>query len=292
MPGSPFDDTLIGDSTDDILFGGKGKDLIWGDKPGETDPDPDNFGDDILYGGLGQDALVLGTQAQDIQLGGQDTVVFQRGHHGEDAVFNFNLGPIDRYDDINAPHEVDVDPSEPGADLTFDIAAFKGYAGVDDLVDHATISFGNEDEEAIDILGEVSDESFSFTAGSNKNTFDTGDGTVYAGNNGPDTETEDSGDFEIKVDFDQGGSVLFANAASKWFKHFLRSELDEGFDAMDELPPNNSSLNTWFNDNLANGDPTEGLVELTNTEAVGLVGLLNSDLYGNFQFEAGGTTLL
>lgn len=257
VDGTSGNDVIKGGSGSDTLAGGAGNDLIWGDSPDVTATIPAKYGDDSIDGGLGTNVLVLGTKAQDIQLGGQDTIQIVKGQQGDDVVFNFNFGPTGRYDDIRPGGDSGVNANSSGADLTFDKVKLSGGYTANDL----TIKIGNDNDAYLDKVSTVVSG-----ATVNGNTIATGHGDIYTG---PSSGSE----FEIVIEFAGGGSVTFANAMSRWEKAGFLQALGIGTGT----PSQDGSVENNALDGLTYADgslPTDGLVTLTQDQATALIGML------------------
>lgn len=271
IDGGGGNDVIKGGAGNDVLKGGAGNDIIWGDLPNVTETVPANYGDDTIHGGFGTNVIVLGTQAQDIQLGGQDTVQVIRGQQGDDVIFNFNFGPTSRYDDIrDGKTAINVAADAPGADKTFDILKVSGYASLQEFLNNVTVKIGNDNTVYTSKVGTALGSAPTIDG----NMLNTAHGNIYAG-----PATLDRSEFEIVFEFaNNGGSVTFANAMSRWEKLALLREL--GATTATAPSPDGSTEN-----NLLKGltyaigsatDPTAGLVTLTDAQETALIGILKT----------------
>ncbi|GHA27786.1 hypothetical protein GCM10007989_24600 [Devosia pacifica] len=269
---------VIGGAGSDFIQGGKdaANDFLWGDDPTVTGKDPANFGDDRLEGGLGTNILILGTEAQDIQLGGQDTIVASGETQGQDVIFNFNFGPVERYDDIRNGGASGVAAEAEGADLTFDLVEFLGFDSIDELASAVTIKLG-EDNSAYQTVAETAaGEDLTF----NTNSFELAGNTVYSGPGGSE-RTE----FEFIVEFDDGGSLTFANALSRFEKGKFLEAIDPNWDGDPANPTFDAEEVNQGMDSLTYAEgstPTDGLVTLTDAQELAVLGHLFDQ--GNFTF--------
>jgi hypothetical protein len=269
IDGGAGNDVIKGGAGNDVLKGGTANDLIWGDLPNVTATVASNYGDDTINGGLGTNVIVLGTQAQDIQLGGQDTVQVIRGQQGDDVIFNFNFGPTNRYDDIRAGQSgIDVAANADGADLTFDILKLSGYSSLEDFKANVTVKIGNDNTAYTSKVATV----LGATPNVNGNIITTANGDIYTG---PSSGSE----FEIVLEFANGGSVTFANAMSRWEKFGFLKQLNllpganlPSTGGVDE----DAALNSLIYANNSQADPTAGLVTLTDVQETALIGLLTT----------------
>lgn len=275
IDGGGGNDVIKGGAGNDILKGGAGNDIIWGDLPNVTETVVINYGDDTINGGLGTNVIVLGTQAQDIQLGGQDTVEVVRGQQGDDVIFNFNFGPTNRYDDIRAGQTAtDVGANAPGADKTFDILKVSGYANLNEFLSNVTVKIGEANSAYTDKVAAALGTAPTI----NGNILTTSHGDIYTG-----PATSDRTEFEIVFEFaNSGGSVTFANAMGRWEKLALLRQLGQtnALSPSSDGSAENTLLNSLTYANGSTADPTAGLVTLTDAQETALIGILQSQ--GNF----------
>lgn len=258
--GTAGDDALVGAAGPQTILGLSGNDIIRGDSTPAAgqETNPASYGDDTIDGGLGTNILVLGTSRQNIKYGGQDTIL-AGGNQGTDIIFNFNFGPIERADPIGV--------GDPTKDLTFDIVKLQGFTTIEQFAAAVTIGFGNGNDAYTTPLSE-----FGITDVSEATTFTVGGETVYAGN---------TTEYELVITFNEGGGKLvFANAMSRFENaRFLKAlnsnwnsenkaEVDDELDALD----------------YANGgDPSAGMVTLTETQALAMIGMMVEQ--GNFALD-------
>lgn len=253
-------DIIVGGRGSDILNGGAGNDFIWGDNPNDntrTSPN-DYYGDDIINGGSGTNVIVLGTKGQNMKLGGQDTVVHDVADGATNLVFNFNFGPVARWDSVTSSAHGDDAKDIANADQVFDIVSFLNVSGP------LKISIGQDNELYEGIVGEVSGVTtfrpFEFDFAGN---------TVYTGN---------TANFELVIE--AGGSKLvFANAFSKWeVGGFLNTLYPSA--TVDIATTSESAIFNLFN-LTTGGKVADGLVTLEDPAHVtALVGFLSTQ--GNF----------
>lgn len=263
---------FIGLKGNDTFKGGSGNDLVWGDGPNVTEALAANYGDDTINGGLGTNVIALGSKSQDIQLGGQDTVTSVRGQQGDDVIFNFNFGPTNRYDDI-ASGGTTGNTTGPRSgtqdDLTFDILKLSGYSNLQDFLANVTVKIGNDNAAYTSKVATV----LGTTPTINGNIITTANGDIYTG-------PASGGEFEIVLEFaNNGGSVTFANAMSRWEKFGLLKQL--GLLPNATSPSNggvdeDAALNNLIYANGSTADPTSGLVTLTDAQETALIGILQS----------------
>lgn len=242
------DDTIIGGSGNDTINGGAGNDIIWGDKPTNTASDPSLYGDDIINGGAGTNVIVLGTKAQDIKLGGQDTVIHNAEDVGTDIVFNFNFGPVEREDEIGG-----------GKDNVFDILKASGTI--------SEIWLGNYNTVYQGVVGSPS-----------------GNIIKLAGN---DIYTGGPNDFELVIKFTSGSEIVLANSFSRYEKaKLLKAVGHENWQEWtDETAPDADKVNIDLNSlYTGKGDFTEGLVQLDAGHVADLIGHLK--IQGNLELIA------
>lgn len=271
LNGSAGREFIQGKLGNDEINGGAGNDIIWGDGPNVTTALTANFGDDVIDGGLGTNVIVLGTKAQDIQLGGQDTVQMVRGAQGDDVIFNFNFGPTDRFDDITAGGGVGAGTTTPRPatqdDLTFDILKGSGYTSLQQFLDNVTIRIGNDNSAYLDKV----DTALGSTPGVAGNTISAPHGDIYSG---PAAGNE----FEIVLDFADGGSITFANAMSRWEKFkFLTALSDPSYSLTSPSGggvTEDATLNAFTYAGGDTTDPTGALVTLTDAQEAALIGVL------------------
>jgi hypothetical protein len=271
LNGSAGREFIQGKLGNDEINGGAGNDIIWGDGPNVTTALTANFGDDVIDGGLGTNVIVLGTKAQDIQLGGQDTVQMVRGAQGDDVIFNFNFGPTDRFDDITAGGGVGAGTTTPRPatqdDLTFDILKGSGYTNLQQFLDNVTIKIGNDNSAYLDKV----DTALGSTPGVAGNTISAPHGDIYSG---PAAGNE----FEIVLDFADGGSITFANAMSRWEKFkFLTALSDPSYSLTSPSGggvTEDATLNAFTYAGGDTTDPTGALVTLTDAQEAALIGVL------------------
>lgn len=272
IDGGGGNDVIKGGAGNDVLKGGAGNDIIWGDLPNVTETVAANYGDDTIDGGLGTNVIVLGTQAQDIQLGGQDTVQVIRGQQGDDVIFNFNFGPTDRYDDIRSGQSgTNVGANADGADKTFDILKLSGYSNLQDFLANVTVKIGNDNTAYTSKVATALGSAPTVDG----NILKTTNGDIYAG-----PATQDRTEFEIVFEFaNNGGSVTFANAMSRWEKFGFLQKLGE---LTGQPTPStggvaeDAALNNLIYANGSTADPTAGLVTLTDAQETALIGILRS----------------
>lgn len=256
LDGGAGNDKILGGSGNDTINGGAGNDIIWGDNPKNTALTPALYGDDVINGGSGSNVIVLGTKAQNVKLGGQDTIILDAADGGTNVVFNFNFGPTDRVDGLSGGVNV---PGASDADKTFDIVKFSN-------ANESTIkiSIGQADSDYQQVVTEAGGATI-FTG----NTFSLAGNTVYTGT---------PSNLELMVE--AGGSkIIFANAISKWELGGLLRKTEQEI--------RDGSLDTFItalNAKLDGADAAAGLVPLTGGLSTDLTNFLKAQ--GNFDFGA------
>lgn len=272
--GSNNNDVLIGASGSETILGLAGNDIIRGDvtPPNGQQYLPASYGDDLIDGGLGTNILILGTTHHDIQLGGQDTIIAGGAGQGKDIIFNFNFGPIERYDDISqgGGSGNDVDPSKVvGADLTFDIIAFQMTKEV--FLNSATILFGQDDDAYKIPTNAVAGEGVTWSGSTATNV---GGSNLFAGT---------SKEYELVIRFndDAASELVFANAMSRFEKARFLNALDDKWTNTNETDVNNE-LDSLRYEADSDANPSAGLVTLTADQVSKMVDMMEQQ--GNFTF--------
>ncbi len=268
--GAAGNDVLTGASGSQTILGLSGNDIIRGDGTPLAGQQylPASYGHDCIDGGMGTNILILGTAYQDIQLGGQDTIIAGGANQGKDVVFNFNFGPVVRYDSILPGGHNGVEPTSDGADKTFDIVAFQ--MTMEAFIGSATILFGQA-EQVYRVPTEFVLEGTRDWSG---NVIDNvgGAAKLFTG-----AEKE----YELVVRFDNGdgGELVFANALSRFEKAGFLKALDETWNNLEEVAVNTKLDDLEYEDG---DDPSAGLVTLTAEQALKMVEMMT--LQGNFTF--------
>lgn len=277
--GGSENDTIIGGSGSDLLLGGNGNDIVRGDGTPSVEARylPASYGDDIINGGRGTNILVLGTVKDDIQLGGADTIIVDSQTPGIDIIFNFNFGPIGRYDDIRPGGASDIKlPLEnPGADLTFDTVKFVGYSDVSELAAVVTIKFGTDEEAYKTPI--LADGVFSGLTWSANDFFILGaaGGDIYTGNH-----TE----YGLVITFNEsagGGELVFANAISRFESARFLTALDENWAENTDATAVRDKLDSLEYQEV--GKPSAGLVTLNDNQKIAMIQMMYDQ--GNFSFD-------
>lgn len=254
------DKVIVGGRAGETLTGGAKNDFIWGDNPADSARDPAIYGDDQINAGAGTNVIVLGNKSQNMKLGGQDTITHDFKAGGVDVVYNFNFGPVDRYDSLTVAGAAgtNVGPAGTNADLTFDKMVFQN-------ADTPVRIWVGQSQDAYEmptdlVTGGVSITNHQFSAFGNN---------VYTGNTS-----------NLELVLQVGSSkVVFANAFSKWEVGGIMNKLNPN-NPIDIANTTEAQMFAKLNEALSS-DVTAGLVELSNPAyKQALIGFLAEQ--GNF----------